>query len=181
MRVNLTSPVLHRPSFERALANGAHFADASFGALVLIVCAIGSRFVYDKRVTLEGAPSHSAGWRWFSQVQMTPRGLLAPPSLHDLQLYCVSCPSDSANYIPIADACDSYLQRFFRGPPRSRLAGASSGLVSVSRRMSARTARRCIARPQVCTTSSGSAHFGALAYSPSSPQGTNSAQGARHL
>jgi hypothetical protein len=96
-RVNLSSPVLHRPSFERALANGAHFADASFGALLLIVCAIGSRFVHDKRVTLEGAPSHSAGWRWFSQVQMTPRGLLAPPSLHDLQLYCVSCPLDPAN------------------------------------------------------------------------------------
>ena len=29
------------------------------------------------------------GWRWFNQVQMVKKSFLCPPTLHDLQFYCV--------------------------------------------------------------------------------------------
>jgi hypothetical protein len=103
-RVNASAPLLHRPSFARALADGAHRADGGFGALVLVVCAIASRFVDDARVMLDGAPSHSAGWKWFNQVQMVRRSLLAAPCLHDLQLYCVRTLLASVCSAPRTDA-----------------------------------------------------------------------------
>ena len=63
----------------------------SFASTVLLVCAVGSRFSDDPRVLLEGEESfHSSGWKWFDQVQMVKKSLLAPPSLYDLQFYVVS-------------------------------------------------------------------------------------------
>ncbi|KAJ7115077.1 fungal-specific transcription factor domain-containing protein [Mycena crocata] len=47
---NLYHPLLHRPSFERAVREGRHERDAAFGAVVLLVCAIGSRWSEDARV-----------------------------------------------------------------------------------------------------------------------------------
>lgn len=86
-RCNTYMPLLHRPTFEKAVADGLHLRDEGFGSLFLLACAIGSRFVEDPRVLLENTQSsHSAGWKWFRQVQWVRRSLLSPPRLYDLQI-----------------------------------------------------------------------------------------------
>lgn len=88
--VNLIMPTLHRPTFERGIADGIHRRSTGFGGVVLLVCAIGSRYCNDPRVFLPDANSlHSAGWKWFDQVQIVRKSLLAPPCLYDLQVYGV--------------------------------------------------------------------------------------------
>lgn len=91
--INMNSflPLLHRPTFEKSLREGLHYRDDGFGAVVLLVSSVGCRFSDDPRVILEGTNStHSAGWAWFHQVQMIRRSLFSPPSLYDLQVYCLS-------------------------------------------------------------------------------------------
>jgi hypothetical protein len=88
--VNLLFPLLHRPTFDRSVRNGLHSQDNGFARVLLMVCAIASRFVDDPRVLLDDSPSPSAGWKYFSQVEMTAIPLLTAPSLCDIQLYCVS-------------------------------------------------------------------------------------------
>jgi hypothetical protein len=52
---------------------------------------LGSRFSDDKRVLLDGMSTHhSAGWKWFDQVQTVKKSFLVPPTLYDLQFYSVS-------------------------------------------------------------------------------------------
>jgi hypothetical protein len=87
--VNTIYPLLHRPIFDRSLRDELHLRDDGFARVLLAVCAVASRFVDDPRVLLDGSPSLSAGWKYFSQVQ-TQTPLLAPPSLYDIQLCCVS-------------------------------------------------------------------------------------------
>jgi Fungal specific transcription factor domain len=92
--MNSFLPLLHRLTFEKSLREGLHHRDDGFGAVVLLVSAVGCRFSDDPRVILEGTNStHSAGWAWFHQVQMVRRSLFSPPSLYDLQVYCVSALS----------------------------------------------------------------------------------------
>ncbi|EMD31523.1 hypothetical protein CERSUDRAFT_119740 [Gelatoporia subvermispora B] len=87
-RVNDYMPLLHRPTFENGIKEGLHLRDEGFGSTVLLVCAIGARYSSDKRVFLEGYDnSHTSGWKWFKQVQMVRKSLLAPPRLYDLQIY----------------------------------------------------------------------------------------------
>ena len=50
--VNLESPLLHRPTFEKELLGNLHKREPAFGAIVLLVCAIGSRYTEDPRVRL---------------------------------------------------------------------------------------------------------------------------------
>ncbi|KAF8625237.1 hypothetical protein AX17_006903 [Amanita inopinata Kibby_2008] len=89
--VNLYLPLLHRPTFDRSIAEGLHHTNEMFGATLLLVCAVGSRYSDDRRVLLDGEESfNSCGWKWFEQVQMVRRSLLAPPSLYDLQFICLS-------------------------------------------------------------------------------------------
>ena len=83
-------PLLHRPTFEQSVREGLHLRDEGFGSTVLLVCANGARFTDDARVLLDGAEvPQSAGWKWFQQVQMVRKSLLAPPRLYDLQIYAV--------------------------------------------------------------------------------------------
>ena len=82
-------PLLHRPTFERHIADGLHLTEPRFGAIVLLVCALGSKFSLDPRVILEGTSYHSAGWKFFDQVQAVKRTFLVPPTLYDLQYYSV--------------------------------------------------------------------------------------------
>ena len=84
-------PLLHRPTFEAAVRDGVHLHDEGFGSTVLLVCANGARFADDPRVLLGGPGEipQSAGWKWFQQVQMVRKSLLAPPRLYDLQIYAV--------------------------------------------------------------------------------------------
>ena len=90
---HLICPVLHRPTFERLLAEGKHLRDEGFGAVVLLVCALSARVVNDPRVYLDdpekpGHP-HSAGWLWFNQVQLVRNVALSDPTLYDLQAMAV--------------------------------------------------------------------------------------------
>jgi hypothetical protein len=88
IHVNVAAPLLHRPSFERSVASGAHL-HVGFGEVLLLVCAVGARFVDDERVLLDGVSKHSAGWQWFNQVQSMNRSIFKVPCLHDLQICCV--------------------------------------------------------------------------------------------
>ncbi|KAG5645114.1 hypothetical protein DXG03_006928 [Asterophora parasitica] len=90
-KINLMLPLLHRPSFERSIAEGLHLQNDGFGANLLLVCAIASRFSDDPRVLLDGYDSlHSSGWKWYLQVDQINKhkSVLAPPTLYDLQLCC---------------------------------------------------------------------------------------------
>ncbi|KAJ6571027.1 fungal-specific transcription factor domain-containing protein [Mycena vulgaris] len=88
---NLYYPLLHRPTFERAIADGLHTRDASFGAVVLLVCAIGSRFSYDPRVFgPEFADPLRCGWQYFDQLPHVIDHLFVRPTVYHLQYYCLA-------------------------------------------------------------------------------------------
>lgn len=88
---NLYQPLLHRPTFEKSIADKLHFTNNGFAVTLLVVCANGSRYSEDPRVFLNGTGSHhSRGWKWFDQVQMIRKSLLAVPSIYDMQFYCLS-------------------------------------------------------------------------------------------
>ncbi|KAG9308124.1 hypothetical protein JVU11DRAFT_12476 [Chiua virens] len=96
VHINPLSPFLHRPSFERQVRQGVHSRNSSFGAVYLLVGACALRYSDDTRVFLDfvesGIHEHSAGWKYFEQVQMVRRTLLGPPCSEDLQTYnaCLS-------------------------------------------------------------------------------------------
>jgi len=88
---NCIMPLLHRPTFLRAVADGLHLRDSSFGAVVLLVCAIASRYSNDPRVFIEDENcTRTSGWKWFEQVRVLKKNLLLPPTLYDVQYCCVS-------------------------------------------------------------------------------------------
>jgi hypothetical protein len=87
---NIVLPLLHRPSFEQSITEGLHLRDPSFGAVVLMVCALGARYVDDVRVCVPGQTMRSAGWRWFNQVDISRRDLFRPPRLFDIQAYTLA-------------------------------------------------------------------------------------------
>ncbi|KAJ7766782.1 hypothetical protein B0H16DRAFT_1791179 [Mycena metata] len=88
--INIFMNILHRPSFEKAIAEGLHLRDHKFGAVVLAVCALGGKNSPDERVLLPGADELSAGWEWFRQVRRPFSGpIVEPASLHELQLCCL--------------------------------------------------------------------------------------------
>ena len=88
---NIFMPLLHRPTFETSIKEGLHLQDDMFGAMVLLVCALGARHSDDPRIFLEGTnDTHSAGWKWFRQVDLLRhKNFLFAPSLYELQAYCV--------------------------------------------------------------------------------------------
>jgi len=87
--INMYHPLLHRPTFEKSVAEGLHYRDERFASTYLLVCAVGSRFSDDRRVLLDEFDTHhSCGWKWFNQVQMVKKTFLTP-TLYDLQFYCV--------------------------------------------------------------------------------------------
>ncbi|KAF9009900.1 fungal-specific transcription factor domain-containing protein, partial [Cyathus striatus] len=92
--VNLVMPLLHRPTFDRSVAEGLHLRDDGFGGVVLLVCAVGSRYIkfIDERVLLDGIDSpFSAGYKWFNQVNVVKNKLLTLPNLYDIQIYALAC------------------------------------------------------------------------------------------
>ncbi|KAF8915577.1 fungal-specific transcription factor domain-containing protein [Mucidula mucida] len=92
--INLFLPLLHRPTFVKSLAEGLHHVNKAFGATVLLVCAVGSRFSDDPRVSLtdtdEVETHYSSGWKWFVQVRRLEVSLLGQPSVYDLQKSALS-------------------------------------------------------------------------------------------
>jgi hypothetical protein len=83
-------PLLHRPTFDKAVAEGLHLRDDSFAMNLLLVCALGARHSNDPRVLFDGHDWCSSGWKWFQQVQLIRQNQLDVQSLHDIQFYCVS-------------------------------------------------------------------------------------------
>ncbi|KAF8896036.1 fungal-specific transcription factor domain-containing protein [Infundibulicybe gibba] len=92
IHMNLYLPLLHRQTLDRAIAEGLHHNDEMFGATLLLICAVSARFSSDPRVLLEDDTDsfRSAGWKWFNQVHMVKNALLTPPTVYDLQFYCLS-------------------------------------------------------------------------------------------
>ncbi|KAF9265364.1 hypothetical protein L218DRAFT_169470 [Marasmius fiardii PR-910] len=89
-RVNVLFPVLHAPTFKRNVVQGLHLVNPYFGAVVLVVCALGSRYSDDKRVLSFPDESLSAGWKWFEQVPLLRRSQFDPPTLYELQYYALA-------------------------------------------------------------------------------------------
>ncbi|KAJ7149345.1 hypothetical protein C8R46DRAFT_1126026 [Mycena filopes] len=88
--INIYMHVLHRPTFEKAVAEGLHLRNHQFGAIVLAVCALAGKNSLDERVLLPGADELSAGWLWFRQVRRPFSGpVVEPASLYELQLCCL--------------------------------------------------------------------------------------------
>lgn len=82
---NCHFPLLHRPSFEQRYRAGLHRIEQPFAEVVLLVCAVASRCCDDPRVLLDPSVPHSAGWKYYEQVNVLDRNLVLPPSLLDLQ------------------------------------------------------------------------------------------------
>ncbi|KAJ7150283.1 fungal-specific transcription factor domain-containing protein [Mycena filopes] len=85
--VHPTIPVLHRPSFERSVAEGLHSTDMQFGGLLLSVLAVASRYSDDPRVFVDDDPSVplSAGSKFATQLK-TIR-FVFELTIHEVQMY----------------------------------------------------------------------------------------------
>jgi hypothetical protein len=84
-------PILHKPTFKRAIAEGLHATDLEFGKVVLLVCAIASRWSDDPRVLYPGSSLwHSAGWQWYNQAHALASSQLLKPTLYQVQFFAVS-------------------------------------------------------------------------------------------
>ncbi|KAL0063792.1 Gypsy retrotransposon integrase-like protein 1 [Marasmius tenuissimus] len=101
-------PVLHKPIFEQGVNEGLHHRDTHFASVLLVVCALGSRYSFDPRVFEDGdrIEGHcdsrdqnnghpkksriSAGWKWFRQVKLIRTELQTKASLCELQMYCLA-------------------------------------------------------------------------------------------
>lgn len=110
--VNLFTPLLHRPTFERLIQNRMHIKDASIGAVVLLVSALGSRFSEDPRVRVHGT-TLSSGWQWYHQAEEIEERLLAPASLYNIQLSFVGSSAPFRNLFTSADAYKIQLRAQF--------------------------------------------------------------------
>lgn len=90
-KFNIFMPVLHRPTFERSFGSAQHLWDPGFGMIVLMVCAIASRYSTDSRVFLDGDTSGlSSGWCYFSQIPMHRKASMEKVTIYDLQYYCLA-------------------------------------------------------------------------------------------
>ncbi|KAJ6580392.1 fungal-specific transcription factor domain-containing protein [Mycena vulgaris] len=87
-RAHVYLPLLHRQTFDRGVTMGVHNWDNSFAAIVLLVCAIGSRWSDDPRV-MAGTARLQCGWEWFNQVPPDRKHLFGQGTLYDLQYYCL--------------------------------------------------------------------------------------------
>ena len=88
--MNVYLPIFHRPTFEEELRQCLHLRDPEFGAVVLLVCAIGARLSDDPRVLSEGTDDwHSAGFKWFSQIMRFGDTMAPSFNVHQLQTITV--------------------------------------------------------------------------------------------
>ncbi|KAJ7771013.1 fungal-specific transcription factor domain-containing protein [Mycena maculata] len=87
IHVNIYYPILHRPTLEKSIADGLHTRDESFGAVVLLVCAIATRYSDDPRVLAPGEEPLRCGWKYFDQIPNTVNHLFKRPNLYNFQYY----------------------------------------------------------------------------------------------
>ncbi|KAF7300072.1 Zn(2)-C6 fungal-type domain-containing protein [Mycena kentingensis (nom. inval.)] len=94
--VNIYLPLLHRPTFERAVLDGSYIQDAGFGGTVLLVCAVASRWHPNPSTGAHpdaaptAVPGLACGWAWFDQIQLFRNRLFTQATLYDLQQYCLA-------------------------------------------------------------------------------------------
>lgn len=81
--VNIYMPLLHKPSFQRSVHDGVHLRAPAFGAVVLLVCAIGSRCT--ESLPLETEDGTTPGWCWFTQVDTVRWSIFERPKVEDVQ------------------------------------------------------------------------------------------------
>ncbi|KAJ6522876.1 fungal-specific transcription factor domain-containing protein [Mycena capillaripes] len=84
---NMYLPLLHRPTFERNIADGLHLRNDGFASTVLLVCAIASRWSAEPTVTRVDL---ACGWEWFDQVPLGGNHLFGQTTFYDLQYYCLA-------------------------------------------------------------------------------------------
>ncbi|KAJ6522875.1 fungal-specific transcription factor domain-containing protein [Mycena capillaripes] len=84
---NMYLPLLHRPTFERNIAEGLHLRNDGFASTVLLVCAIASRWSAEPTAT---GVDLACGWEWFDQVPLGGTHLFGQTTLYDLQYYCLA-------------------------------------------------------------------------------------------
>ncbi|CAK5284253.1 unnamed protein product [Mycena citricolor] len=87
-RIHPTFPILHRPTFQRSLAEGLHFRDPHFATMLLALLAMASRHSNDPRVFADGYSAASAGWKFVAQTQ--PLRKTFEPSIYHVQFYAAS-------------------------------------------------------------------------------------------
>lgn len=83
-------PLLNEVLFKRQISERLHIVDIGFATVALLVAAIGSRLCNDPRVFCDPTDTHSRGWKLFSQAQRLQKPLMAPVTLHDMQVVVVS-------------------------------------------------------------------------------------------
>ncbi|GJE89794.1 Zn(II)2Cys6 transcription factor [Phanerochaete sordida] len=86
--IHTTFPLLHGPTFLQGVTTGLHLTDEGFGAVLLLVCALGARFANNPASLPSGVTSWQLeGWRWFNQVRITRKLIsMTKTSLYDLQV-----------------------------------------------------------------------------------------------
>lgn len=88
--------LLHRPSFEQDMYQGRHLLDESFAEVLLMVCAIGSRYTSDPRVLIPGHDTvQGNGWIYFRQVTAQKSNIGLPATVLEIQFLCVGRGHDS--------------------------------------------------------------------------------------
>ncbi|PBK95800.1 hypothetical protein ARMGADRAFT_1077331 [Armillaria gallica] len=85
-------PLLHRPTFEKAMADGEHWTDHLYAGTLLLVCALGARHSNDPRIFSTQPGGSEAGWRYFEQLTSFQTALQDRTSttLYELQIHCLS-------------------------------------------------------------------------------------------
>ncbi|KAJ6522860.1 fungal-specific transcription factor domain-containing protein, partial [Mycena capillaripes] len=96
---NMYIPLLHRPTFERNIAEGLHLRNDGFASTVLLVCAIASRWATDAAIT---GVDLACGWEWFDQVPPMEDRLFEQATLYDLQYYCLAVEFLDGSSAPLA-------------------------------------------------------------------------------
>ncbi|KDN38339.1 hypothetical protein RSAG8_09543, partial [Rhizoctonia solani AG-8 WAC10335] len=90
---NAFYPIFHRGRFEHELARGTHLASdtrgRTFARVLLLVCAVASRWSSDPRVFTDGQ-TLSAGCEFFRRVGPVTWAVRAQPSLYDVQICILS-------------------------------------------------------------------------------------------
>ncbi|GJE89775.1 fungal specific transcription factor domain-containing protein [Phanerochaete sordida] len=99
--VHVYFPLLHAPTLLRGVAAGLHRADPGFGAVLLLVCALGARFAPECASARGG---QCAGWRWFDQVRAArPLIALGATTLADLQVSALAAAYVATLALPHAN------------------------------------------------------------------------------
>ncbi|KAH6899480.1 fungal-specific transcription factor domain-containing protein [Coprinopsis sp. MPI-PUGE-AT-0042] len=84
-KIHPFTPFLHRRSFEQSVRARAYLSDSSFGAALLALCALASRYSNDRRVFDASVNSElGCGYHWFQQVEASV-SISKTPTLHGIQ------------------------------------------------------------------------------------------------